>query len=709
MERKIPCWFYGLLLTVLGLTGSNYDTAAQRFPSNAPHTSVQSVVLNQEDVNKAYGKLPLSFEANEGQATTQVKFLSRGRGYTLFLTPNEAVITLRQSSPHSESRIKTAESAVLRMKLIGANPQPQVLGLDKLPGKVNYFVGSDPSKWRTNISTYAKVGYHDIYPGIDLVYYGNQRQLEYDFVVAAGANPKAITLDFEGVNKLEVDVEGNLVLHTASGQVRQKKPLIYQEVDGIRREISGGYLLKGNHQVGFEVAAYDTTNTLIIDPTLSYSTYLGGSDDDQGNGIAVDSSGYAYVTGQTSSTNFPTTSGAYDTSANGSSDAFVTKLNTTGTALVYSTYLGGSSNDYGNGVAVEGGYAYVTGLTESSDFPTTSGAFQTTRSSSSDAFVTKLNSTGSALSYSTYLGGFGDERGSGIAVDSSGYAYITGWTDASDFPTTTGAYDTTANGNFDAFVTKMNTGGTGLSYSTYLGGSNIEHGYGIAVLDGYAYVTGRTFSLNFPTSDNAFQDKLGSDPIGGIPDAFVTKLNTTGSALSYSTYLGGGSSDVAFGIAVDADGNAYVTGQTMSSNFPVTTGAYQTSWGGLGDIFVTKMNSTGSDTTYSTYIGGETAEGGFSIAVDSSGNAYITGYGTSVDPGQGYPGAFVIKLNSSGSSIVYNEFLGGDDYSEGRGIAVDSSAYAYVTGVTWATDFPTTTGAYDTTANGGSDAFVAKR
>src|SRR3989475_8604880 len=435
---------------------------------------------------ETYGKLPLSFEANDGQADPQVKFLSRGRGYTLFLTSTEAVLVLREGEsvrsvaggppPAKREKGKALRGTVLRMRFVGANPVPAVAGVGELPGKSSYFVGNDPKKWRANVPTYAKVEYRDVYPGVNLVYYGNQRQLEYDFVVSPGADPKAIPLAFDGVDGVAIDGLGDLVLRADGGEVRLRKPVVYQEQRGQRAVIPTRYVLKAERQVAFEVGAYDAMKPLIIDPVLAYSTYLGGTGGDQGSGIAVDVAGNAYVTGSTGSSDFPRTAGAV---GGGGVDAFVTKLNPTGTALVYSTYLGGSGGDEGRGIAVDvAGNAYVTGSTGSTDFPTTAGAVQTTIGGFVDAFVAKLDATGSLL-YSTYLGGTDFDEGFGIAVDAAGNAYVTGSTGSTDFPTTAGAVRTTNSGFVDAFVAKLDPTGSPL-YSPHLGGSDHDRGKGIA-------------------------------------------------------------------------------------------------------------------------------------------------------------------------------------------------------------------------------------
>ena len=580
----------------------------------ASASTIKPVTATPRAASETYGRLPLHFEANRGQTHEDVRFLARGPGYSLYLTAGEAVLVLARPNPDAKrdahstpARLNTqAREApvVVRMSLVGAAPKPRVSGLEELPGKANYFIGNDPAKWRTSVPTYAKVQYRDVYPGIDVVYYGNQRQLEYDFVVAPRADPQRIVLDFKGVERLEIDAHGELVMHAAGGAIRQHKPVIHQDIDGMRREIAGGYVMKSAHQVAFQVAAYDKTRPLVIDPVLSYSTYLGGSGGDEGWGITVDNLGNAYVTGSTSSTNFPTNLGSFQTASAGNVDAFVTKLNATGSALVYSTYLGGSGSEGGGfGIAVDSlGNAYVTGGTASTDFPVTPGAFQTALAGGSDAFVTKLDATGSALLYSTYLGGSGGEGGMfRIAVDSLGNAYVAGHTASTDFPVTVGAFQTAFVGNVAAFVTKLNATGSALFYSTYLGGSTIQIGGGdfkegiaIAVDSlGNAYVAGGTTSNTFPTTPGAFQTTF----VGGLADAFATKLNATGSALLYSTYLGGSGIDEGLGIALDTLGNAYVTGLTFSTSFPTTPGAFQTAFGGVEDAFVVKLADIGAPAT----------------------------------------------------------------------------------------------------------------
>src|SRR6266540_3116483 len=625
LARAIGSWqrrtFLGLLLALsggaflLGLTGQTLSLGGQ-VGSSSPDA--------QERVAQAYGRLPLSFEPNRGQTDARVKFLARGHGYGLFLTSREAVLDLdRASQTRGAGRAqRPAGDAALRMRFVGANLQPSVLGTAQLPGRVNYLLGDNPRRWRVGLPTFSKVLYREVYKGIDLAYYGSQDRLEYDFVVRPGADPNSIALRFAGAEHLNLTSRGDLLLRLNGGELRLQKPRLYQERDGVRRDVRGGFVRTGAGAIGFDIGSYDASRPLVIDPVLSYSTYLGGSGDEQANYVAVDSAGNAYVTGRVASADFPTTSGA-DSSLGGTQDGFVTKLNPSGSALVYSTYLGGSGVDDGEAITVDASAnAYVTGIAGSNDFPTSGGAVDTTLGGTEDAYVAKLNSVG-ALVYSTLLGGSGIEEGFGIAVDSASNAYVPGVTASSDFPTSTGAADTTLGGSTDAFVTKLTASGSAVAYSTYLGGSAVESvPFGIAV-DGSrnAYVTSRTFSSDFPTTPDAFDSTL-----GGTQDAFVTKLNASGSSLVYSTYLGGSGTERSFSIAVD-DSRAWVTGRTSSSDFP-TLDALDSSLGGNQDAFVTKLNRPGGGLSFSTYLGGSGTDVGVGIAVDSASpnpNAYIIG------------------------------------------------------------------------------------
>ena len=731
---------------------AKYPATIDPLAANAPSAAAK---LHVADL---YGRLPLAFEPNLGQSDKRVKFLSRGNGYSLFLTSTEAVLSLHKPEQHIDAKpprsigrgrpaVKSAhpaETSVLRVKLVGANAKARGEGIAPLAGRTNYLIGNDPKKWHTNVPNYGKVAYRNVYPGIDLVYYGtNQRQLEYDFIVAPGADPKAIGLRFSGAKGLRISDKGDLVIAVSGGEVIHHAPVIYQESDGKRYPVAGKIAFRSKDLIGFDVASWDRGRPLLIDPGLVYSTYLGGSTADYTAGIAIDGSGDAYVTGVTESTDFPTTGGAYQTSSAGATtNAFVSELNPTGTGLLYSTYLGGGSlASLGAGIAVDAsGDAYVTGETLAPDFPTTAGAFQTTNNGGGNyynAFVTELDPTGSYLIYSTYLGGsggaFGGDSGAGIAVDASGDAYVTGVTGSANFPVTVGAYETTLGPTIEraatnAFVTELAAGGASLVYSTYLGGSGLDSGSSIVVdTSGDAYVTGSATSPDFPITAYAFQETL-----DGGGNAFVSRLNpaqTGALSLVYSTYLGGSSEDEGTGIAVDASGNAYVTGWTNSADFPITGNGFWTAYGGgNGETFVTKLdpipNPTGWFLAYSTFLGGHGANWATGIGVDALGDAYVTGYTYSTDfpttPGAfqttlvGFEDAFVTELNPSSSgplSLVYSTYLGASGGSVGAGIAVDASGDAYVTGQTGSLDFPTTPGAVQTALGGPSgtfNAFVSK-
>ncbi|MEP7288199.1 MAG: SBBP repeat-containing protein [Chloroflexota bacterium] len=687
----------------------------------------------------AYGKLPTSFIANAGQLDSSVRFEVRSSAGHLFFTPQGVTLALTTGSkspkpvddrpiaqrhtPNTDNSLQTNVS--VRVSFDGANPNAILGGADQQPGIANFFIGNDPAQWHTNVPTFAGVTYRDLYPGIDLTYNGHGGVLKGTYTVASGADPSLIRWHYDSATATRLDpTSGDLLIDAPNGlMLTEQVPEVWQhDVNGVQHPVTAHYTLSADDAAQFALGAYDPTLPLVIDPGLVYSTYLGGSDDDTGFGIAVDSSGSAYITGNTKSTNFPTTVGAFQTALGGFDDAFVVKLNAAGSGLVYSTYLGGSgSDDNGIEIAVDSsGSAYVTGSTNSADFPTTTGAFQTTFSGGfDDAFVVKLNAAGSGLVYGTYLGGSGDDNGAGIAVDGSSSVYVTGTTFSADFPTTIGAFQTTfgMSGVTDAFVVKLNAAGSGLAYGTYLGGIIDDNGNGIAVdSSGSAYVAGYTDSANFPTTTGAFQTIY-----SGGDDAFVVKLNAAGSSLVYSTYLGGsGSNDIGNGIAIDSSGSAYVTGYTDSADFPTTTGAFQTTFsGGFVDAFVVKLNAAGSGLVYSTYLGGSSSEYGAGIAVDNSGSAYVMGTAFSADfpttigafqtVSDGGDDAFVVKLNAAGSSLVYSTYLGGSGSDNiGNGIAIDSSGSAYVTGGTFSTDFPTTVGAFQTTLSGGEDAFITK-
>jgi hypothetical protein len=608
------------------------------------------------------------------------------------------------------------------LKLVGANQTAKITPLGMLRGRTSYFLGNNPRNWHTNIPNYTRVRYHQIYPGIDLDYYGRQGQLESDFIVSAGADPGAIGFVLRGAESVSLNATGDLVLKVSGGEVSLRRPRAFQGSGNNQKDVAVHYVLRAGNRVGFGFGPYDRHQELVIDPVLTYSTYLGGSGGDVGYGIAVDSAGNAYVTGTTASLNFPTTGG--QTTLGGGRDIFVTKFNPSGNAFIYSVFLGGGNLDRATGIAVDSsGDAYLSGYTTSTDFPVTSGAYQTTNKGNTDAFLTKLGPTGTALAYSTFLGGTGIDYGRAVAVDASGDVFITGSTQSTDFPTVN-ALQVGLDGGADAFVAEFDPNGAALLYSTYLGGSGADEALAIT-LDGSGnpYIAGYTYSSNFPTQ-NAFQSTL-----SGTSDAFAAEINPGTSSLVFSTYLGGSGPDSAQSIALDSVGSIYLAGSTSSNDFPVTTSTAQTTYKGQGDAFITKLSPGATQIVYSTYLGGSAVDQANGIAVDSTGEALVTGYTQSSDflladalqrvlgiTGAGSCGttpcsdAFVAKLGPSGN-LVYSTFLGGSAIDVGQAIAVDSSGAAYLTGSTASTNFPVIAGAPQSTyagSNSSTNAFVSK-
>jgi Beta-propeller repeat/FG-GAP-like repeat len=603
----------------------------------------------------------------------------------------------------------------LSMRLAGSRPGVLARGIGRQAGRANYFLGADPQGWRTGAPLFDQIRYPNVYPGVDLIYHGTGNLLEYDFVVAPGASWRAIRLAFRGAEAMQVDRRGDLQLKTKSGWIAQRRPRVYQDSPAGRREIAGRYVLEAGGQVRFEIGKYDRGLPLVIDPTLVYASYLGGSGDDYSNAVAVDSSGCAYVVGETWSTNFPL-AGPHQALPAGNTDIFITKWNAAGNAVVYSTYLGGSSRDAGLGIAVDAaGNAYITGFTYSANFPVTSGALRTSFSGQSKAFAVALSPDGGTLTYSTYLGGSGSDYGVGIAVDASGQAHVSGYTASLDFPVTAGAFQRYyGGGSYDGFLAKLNAAGSALLYATYLGGNGNDTANGVAVdSSGNIYVTGQTQSSNFPLL-NALQTASHES------DAFVVKMTGLGQVF-YATYLGGTGINAGSAVAADSNGNVYVTGSTTATDFPVTFTAFQAVNHGGYDAFAAKLSADGGSLLAATYLGGSDMEDANSIALDSSGNIYIAGSTQSMNfPVQGavqssYGGAgdaFLAVFNNQLSGLYYSTFFGGAESESGTGVAVDSSGAAYLTGFTSSgtssAGLPVTAGVFQPTAGGGVDAFLAK-
>ncbi|HJP93501.1 MAG TPA: SBBP repeat-containing protein [Pyrinomonadaceae bacterium] len=686
-------------------------------PKSPDHKGRGPESETQKRVKATIAELPLSFEINRGQADAPAKFLSRGNGYNLYLTDSESILVLGKAAadeaknrPHiKRAHRRTTPSAVIKMKLAGSNKHPRITGLEELTGKSNYFIGNDPRKWHINVSHYAKVKYEEVYPGIDVVYHGDQGELEYDFVVSSGADPSSIKMQYEGTRSLRLNNKGDLMIGVAGGEICLHTPIVYQEMDGQKIQISVRYVLKRKTEVTFQIGTFDHSKALIIDPQISYSSYLGGGDEEYAEGIQLDGSGNIYVGGTTRSTDFPVANPYQSTHGADFWDAYVTKLDPTGSTLIYSTYLGGNGEEDAHGLAVDNnGSASITGMTESDNFPTVN-AFQSSHGGGSrDGFVTKLNAAGSALLYSTYLGGSGEDTPSAIAVDSAGCAYVTGETSSANFPTVN-AFQPTIGGS-DAFISKLSALGSTLLYSSFLGGSGIDIGNDVTVdSSGSAYIVGITTSTNFPTINPR------QSTFAGVRDTFVTKINPTGTALLYSTYHGGPEDDFGSGIAVDASGNAYVTGEA-GTGFPLVAAFQSTYGGGVVDAFVSKFDPSGSSLLYSTYLGGGAADTPHAIALDATNNVYVTGETTSTNFPRmlavqnfnaGGTDAFVTKLDASGSTLIFSTYLGGSGGDYPKDIALNADGDVYLTGQTTSTNFPTVN-PFQSSKGGFSDSFVVK-
>lgn len=633
---------------------------------------------------EGYGNLALSFEKNAGQADGDVLFLARSGLYAIDLTGDGMVLKL-----HGRSRSASVKMVLKDSRKLGALPSAE----EELPGKINYLMGNDPAQWHTGVTTFSKVRYRNVYRGVDLVYYGNQRQLEYDFLVAPGADPRSIRMEFEGVSRLQATADGELVATTPDGAVRLHKPVVYQEAEGGRKLVAGSFAVEGGRIAGFRLGSYDRRKALVIDPVLVFSTFLGGSVGDVANAIAADASGNVYIAGATQSPDFPVTTGALQSVPKGAATAgtaFVSKLNPQGTALIYSTYVGGTGGDAAHGLAVDSaGDAYIVGETGSTDFPVTPGAFQTAISGLRNSFIVKLNSTGGGLAYATYLGApaavsyLSFDAAAAVAIDSAGNAYVAGTTYAPGFPVTPGAVQTKLKSGLasNAYVAKLNASGSALVYATFLGGSGQgAFSFGPAVFEGdaatalaidssgNAYVTGYAHSADFPITAGAFQTTNKAATTSGLDssipgyNAFVSKINPSGSVLVFSTYLGGSGvkfpfssqgteqnyeqifGDGANAIAVDNAGNVYVAGGAYSADFPITAGAYQTklraaqpvaapaNFSQIGsNAFVAELNPAGTNLVYSTFVGGSGSDHANAMAIDGSGNAYFAGTTTSLD------------------------------------------------------------------------------
>jgi endonuclease/exonuclease/phosphatase family metal-dependent hydrolase len=711
-----------ILLVIFSIQGTTKIEQTNQIQPNQRQIKNDELSRNFS-LNPDFGKIPLYFIPNKGQVNEKALFYAKASKYTLWLTKEGLVFDSKRRIKRESTKSKRQnpreinnhenykyDRDVSRLVFVKADRSLEIIPLDSTAHKANYFIGKDKSKWQTNIQTSSAVLYKELYPYIDLKVYGIEQQIEYDFVVKPGGEVSDISFEYKNVEKTRIDEEGNLVISTGFGELKHSKPVCYQVVREERIEITAAFKRIENNIYGFNIEEYNKDYDLIIDPVvLIYSTYFGGSYADEVNDIAVDSDGAVYVTGRTFSSDFPIKNPLKGTKV-GITDIFITKINPSGTALVFSTHFGGSQTECGLGMAVDSkGDVYVTGVTQSTDFPTKNPIQDTNTGGNSDAFIIKMNSSGNSLIYSTYLGGSDSECARDIAVNLEGMACVTGETKSADYPTKKPIQSKLA-GDEDAFIAKVNSKGSAFIYSTYLGGSLGDGGGSIAVdSEGAAYVTGSTGSRNFPT-ENPLQKKS-----AGSNDAFITKINSSGSDFIYSTYLGGSLSDGGNGIAVDSEGAAYVTGSTGSENFP-TENPLQKKIAGSRDAFITKINSSGSNFIYSTYLGGSLNDTGNGIAVDSAGVAYLLGKTESSDfPTQnpiqkknaGHNDVFIAKVSSKGSNLVFSTYLGGSDWDESESIALDTAGAAYITGWTLSSDFPTRNPVQGINS-GGEDVFISK-
>jgi len=737
--------FSVVILLLVAAAVSVSQKAGQKSNGISPPPSQEGFTMRVENKAPAairgFGKIPIYFIPNDGQVDGPAKFYVRGKDKTVYFTPEGVTFALSYGSRTSSDRRPDSEISpaadnskrwAVKMDFIGARQDVVPEGVEKTGGVVSYFRGR-PEDWQAGLPAYSKIIYRDLWPGIDLIYRGDINKLKYEFIVHPGADPSVIRIALRGADDVRIDEVGRLEIETPAGSFEDETPAAYQDIEGTRVDVPMGFRLEEAdapkmYSYSFSFGEYSKTHDLILDPaTILYCGFVGGSsDDERATNVAVDGTGNVYLTGITDSdqTSFPVVAGP-DLTHNGGNDAFVAKINPAGTGLVYCGYIGGSGGDYGMGIAVDGmGNAYVAGYTTSREqtFPVVVGP-HLTYNAGTNAFIAKINPAGTALIYCGYIGGSSPDYGYSLALDSTGNAYITGYTTSnqSTFPVLVGPDLTYNGGTYDAFIAKVNAAGTALVYCGYIGGADVDMGFTIAVDgSGNAYVAGYTLS-----TDSSFPVFVGPDLTynGGSDDAFVAKVNATGSALAYCGYIGGSNDDEAYGIAVDTSGNAYVSGFTGStpSTFPVTVGPDLTYHGGGDDAFVAKVNSAGTGLVYCGYIGGSGGDYGMAIAVDRNGNAYVFGatYSTQATfPVKGGPDltfngggdAFIAEVKTDGSALVYCGYLGGNRYDGGLSISVDGSGNAYVVGQTMSDQgtFPVTIGP-DLTYNGGMyDAFVAK-
>lgn len=752
LRSRLPQLLFSgfLIIAVLGLSGQYSPGSSDRNTcEDECNRCLKLIRGGGYSYSAAYGQIPLSFEANEGQVPSEYSFVAHGAAYDSYFAPRGVLIAMHSTTGAANRQVRIS---------FGGGGASTPHGVDILPTRTNYFIGNDPARWQTNVPSFGRIRYERVFPGVDVAFYGRRKQLENDFIVQPGADPAAVSFQVAGADSVAVDSAGDLVVQVAGEELRWKKPGIYQEDGGGQKWIDGGYVVGPANTVKFRVGAYDRTRALVIDPVLVFSTYMGRNLDETGIRIALDAAGNIVVGGVTTSNNFPVVNSLDPPVGRSTTDAFVIRVSPDGATLLSSTVIGGNRRTVGAGLALDGaGNIYLAGATIADDYPTTKGVFQPAYagggdlgSSVGDGFITKLDPSASKILYSTFLGGSDSDGIAAIAVDAQGNAYVTGGTTSNNFPVSSNAFQSFYRGSSnnaqikvgDAFVTKINPNATAIVYSTLLGGSGDDAPSSIVVdAGGVAYVGGYTGSTNFPVLNAAIPAFKGS---GGqeytyFGDGFISAIKPDGSGLVYSTYLGGRFDDGVTALALDKSGALYATGYTLSTDFPLAGNSAQTTNHGSGtnvlihpgDGFLTKFDKNGA-IVYSTYLGGAGDDSGLGVATDGAGNVYVTGFTNSSDfpltapvqntnkGGGGQPylrsgDAFVTQFNPAGA-IVFSTFIGGSKDDGGVGIVVDSGGSIYITGNTMSLDFPVTAGVLQrgfAGASGGGyaaqgDAFIVK-
>lgn len=704
-RNQTPPW--GLLSTLAAISALAAGSAVAAGPTAvsspfAPAKGREAAL--QKEGQRRLAKTSLYFEPNLGQADPTVRYIARGGGMMTMLTPNEAVfVNSRTPQP-------------FRLQILGAASDSRPVPERRLPGISNYFLGKDPSKWRTHVPHYEQLRYENVYDRIDTVFYSTDGRLEYDFVVQPGGDPSRIQLAWKGVDGVRLESNGDMIVSTAAGDIRHKRPVVYQNIGGKRVPVKATYALQPNHQFRISLGAYQRNYALVIDPSIFYSTYLGGTGTEDIAAVVADIFGSVYLTGFTASTNFNVTAGAFQTTQQNNGDAFVSKISPGGDALLFSTYLGGEAIDRATAITVDGnGSTYVTGFTGSFAFPTTTGAYQRDFSGFQDAFVARLNNTGSQLVFSTFLGtGDTSESGAAIAIDSLGRPIVAGTTNSPSFPTTTGAFKTTFSGGVDGFVTKLAADGKTLVFSTLIGGQIDDVPNAIA-LDAAAnvYITGSTSSSDFPTTEGAY-----SRTLAGFSDVFLLKLSLDGKRLFFSTFIGSSLDDSAYALSLEPGGRVAIAGQTTGANYPTTTSAYRTALGGLADGFVSRFSTDGGALIASSLIGSNATDGAFAVYVQEGGALVVGGttfsnnFPTTSDAFQfsssTFGDAFLVAMNPLANGIKFSTIYGGGGGDQGRGMAATTDSDVILIGNTGSLDLPLTFNPIQGVNRGQTDGFVAR-